>query len=124
MNKLKSARLRLGLNQTQMAKLMGWKHQQSVQRIEVGRQGISEELSIKIDRVLDRELRKEFNGRAKAIIDKSCLTALSFGLGAISTAKQNIVDAGLEWTEKHETYCLLRMGKLTEETKVRYHESK
>lgn len=40
----------------------------------------------------------------KAIIEESYQTAMEFGLGILTLCKENIEDAGFEFTENHEQY--------------------
>lgn len=40
----------------------------------------------------------------QAIIDRAVNTALAFGLGLTSTARESLEDYGYTWTDEHEKY--------------------
>lgn len=40
----------------------------------------------------------------KEILENSCRNADVFGVGRISNAKENIIDAGYTWTHEHEMF--------------------
>jgi len=42
--------------------------------------------------------------KEKNIIANSCKNADCFGLGRITVSKENIIDAGYNWTDEHELF--------------------
>lgn len=40
----------------------------------------------------------------QAIIDRAVNTALAFGLGILTTARENLEDYGYTWTDEHEKF--------------------